>query len=74
MHEFHAGPVREQYYRQMTDAAASDRGIADTAGFLFGGGNDVGRGIEWLCARRCDQVRRRADEQDRIEIFFGIVG
>jgi predicted transcriptional regulator len=63
MHEFHAGAVRQQHHRQMTNAAASNRGIADAAGFLLGGGNDIGQRIERFCFRRRDQIGRRADEQ-----------
>jgi hypothetical protein len=65
--------LRQQRHREMADAAAADRGIADRGWPCFGGCDYIGKGLERLLRTGRKHIGRSTDQQYGIEIPLGIV-
>ena len=68
--ELDPGLLAEQRHGEMPDAAAADRAVADLAGRLLGGLDDVRKALVGFGRMGRDHVGRGADQAHRLEVLL----
>jgi len=69
MNEIDAGLLAEELERQMADAAAADRRIADAPGLFLGGADQLRKVAVRSRRMGCHHIGSGCDQRDRVEIL-----